>query len=142
MKNRKIELQYMQYILLDYGRNRRDDLIKEHKHQFSEIEQLIDSFRATEKEFKYTDIISTIKTKFIRGRDTASIPVIDGNTYIDPEDLAHFLYKIGLISMIHDRRDKFTHFDDDPDLFKSVENRNGHLNWSIHPAYRDFLNIR
>lgn len=46
---KKISLDHINYILEEYGRNRRDDLIKEHKHQFSELEKLVDGFRATEK---------------------------------------------------------------------------------------------
>lgn len=140
--NKRIKLKHINYILQEYGKRRRDDLIKEHKHQFSEIELLIDSLRATEKEFNYQDIVEVIQENYIRGRSNEQIPKVDGAHYAHCEDLGNFLYKIGLISRIHDDRIKFTHFVDDPDLFKSAKNRENALNWSIHPAYRDFLNIR
>lgn len=139
---RKIDLDHIKYVMEDFGKKRRDDLIKEHKHQFSELENLIDAFRATEKEFKYADIDRLLNEKYIRNRQPHEVPLVDGNRYVLPEDLGHFIYKLGLISHIHLDGKKFTHFSDDPDMYKSSENRAGNVVWSIHPAYRTFLNIR
>lgn len=141
-KKRKIDLDHIKYVLEDFGKKRRDDLIKEHKHQFLELDNLIDAFRAAEKEFRYSDINSMLEEKFIRNRSSSEIPSIDGSKYVDPEDLGHFIYKLGLISRIHSDAKKFTHFSDDPDLYRSGENRAGNIVWSIHPSYRTFLNIR
>ena len=139
--SKRITLDYFNYILSDYGANRRDDLIKEHSHQFDELSNLIDSLRATNKEFTYTDLHLTLDENFIRGRSVDGIPSVDGKIYAEYEDLGDFLYRLGLISRIHDDKKTFTHFTDDPDLYKSVENRNDNITWSIHPAYRAFLNI-
>ncbi len=141
-RKRKIDLDHIKYVLEDFGKKRRDDLIKEHKHQFVELENLIDAFRATEKEFCYSEIHSMLEEKFIRNRSSSEIPPIDGSKYVNPEDLGHFIYKLGLISRIHSDAKKFTHFSDDPDLYRSGENREGNIVWSIHPSYRTFLNIR
>ena len=138
----KIALDHINYILSDFGGHRRDDLIKEHNHQFSELKILIDSLRATKKEFTYSELHSVLKNNYIRSRELESIPVIDGKPYEEHEDLGDFLYKLGLISRIHDDSKTFTHFTDDPDLYRSIENRNDNIVWSIHPAYRTFLNIR
>ena len=40
----KVSLNQFNEILTKFGQNRRDDLIKEHIHQFSELDNLIDSF--------------------------------------------------------------------------------------------------
>lgn len=140
--NKKVKLDHFQYALETFGRKRKDDLIKEHSHQFEELSQLIDAFRAMDKEFNYSYVIQVIDKKYIKGRDKSSIPKIDGVVYSHPEDLADFLYKLGIFSRIHEDRRKFTHFVDDPDLFKSIENQNDEITWSIHLAYRDFLKIR
>jgi hypothetical protein len=142
VRAKKIYLNHINYILSDYGGNRRDDLIKEHSHQFDELKNLIDSLRATKKEFTYTELHLIIEENFIRGRDSGSIPLVDGKVYVEHEDLGDFLYKLGLISRIHNDNKTFTHFTEDPDLYKSLENRSDNLTWSIHPAYRKFLNIR
>lgn len=138
---RKIKLEHINFILEAFGRKRRDDLIKEHLHQFAELEGLIDSFRATEREFCFSDIETVLGERFLRGREQIEIPRLDGSKYIKPEDLGHFVYKLGLISRIHEDGKSFTHFVDDPDLYRSGENKADNIRWSIHPSYRTFLNI-
>ncbi|HJE69412.1 P-loop ATPase, Sll1717 family [Pseudomonas oryzihabitans] len=139
---RKINLEHIDYILPDFGANRRDDLIKEHAHQFEELNNLIDSLRATKKEFSCSDLEEILELNFLRGRDKNAIPCVDGKPYNGVEDLADFLYKLGLISHIHLDGKEFTHFTDDPDLYRSTENRRNNVKWSIHPSYRKFLNIQ
>jgi hypothetical protein len=138
--SKRITLDHFNFILSDYGANRRDDLIKEHSHQFDELSNLIDSLRATKKEFTYTDLHLILEENFIRGRSVYDIPSVDGKVYAEHEDIGDFLYRLSLISRIHDDKKTFTHFTDDPDLYKSLENRNDNIIWSIHPAYRAFLN--
>lgn len=139
VNRKKINIDHFNYILNEYGSHRRDDLIKEHSHQFSELSLLIDSLRATKKEFRYSELNIILEDAFIRGRDKSSIPVIDGKVYALNEDLGDFLYKLGLFSRVNGNI--FTHYTDDPDLYKSSENRRDNIIWSIHPAYRNFLNI-
>lgn len=140
-RNRKIKLIHIDQILEHFGKNRKHDLIKEHKHQFSELDALIDCFRARDKEYTYSELCDVIETHYIRGRGSEEIPTVDGIKYQSTEDLGAFLYKLGLISCKQDDR-KFTHYCDDPDLFKTIENRNNKLVWAVHLSYRKFLNIR
>lgn len=140
-KNRKIDLDYIRQILEKYGQNRKNDLIKEHQHQFSELDKLIDSFRANNKTYTRSKLAEMFETNFIRGRSINSISEIDGKAYASLNDLGEFAYKIGLISKIHENGKNFTHFSDDPDLFRSNENMDDKVTWSVHIAYREFLNI-
>ncbi|SDS00261.1 hypothetical protein SAMN05216271_0931 [Halopseudomonas sabulinigri] len=139
--NKKIDLDYINQILEKYGKNRKNDLIKEHQHQFPELDKLIDSFRANSKTYTCSTLAEMFDTDFIRGRSVDSIADIDGKVYVSPNDLGEFSYKIGLISRIHDNGKNFTHFTDDPDLFRSNENMDDKITWSVHIAYREFLNI-
>lgn len=139
---KRVNLDHINFILADFGALRRDDLIKEHSHQFEELSNLIDSLRATKKEFTYTELHLILDENFVRGREVESIPKIDGKQYVDHEDLGDFLYKLGLISRAHEDGKTFTHYTDDPDLYRSIENRKDNIVWSIHPAYRTFLNIK
>ncbi|MFA1575105.1 P-loop ATPase, Sll1717 family [Vibrio cyclitrophicus] len=139
---KRINIDHINFILSEFGANRRDDLIKEHSHQFDELKNLIDSLRATAKEFNYSALHSTLNENFIRGRDMNTIPFIDGRKYVELEDLGEFLYKLGLISRAHSDGKTFTHYTDDPDLYRSIENRKDKIIWSIHPTYRTFLNIK
>jgi hypothetical protein len=137
----KVSLKQINEILGKFGQNRRDDLIKEHAHQFIELENLINSFRAGSKEYKFSQLCVVLETKFIKGRAAENIPEIDGSTFHEPADLGNFIYKIGLISKLHDDGKTFTSYPDDPDLFNSQENKQDSITWSIHPSYRTFLNI-
>lgn len=139
--SKRITLDHSNFVLLNYGANRRDDLIKEHSHQFDELSNLIDSLRAINKEFTYTELHLILEESFIRNRNMSNIPSIDGKAYVEHEDLGNFLYRLGLISRMHDDKKTFTHFTDDPDLYKSIENRSDNITWSINLAYRAFLNI-
>jgi hypothetical protein len=137
----KVSLKQFNEILSKFGQNRRDDLIKEHIHQFPQLENLIDSFRAGQKEYQFSDLEIIFDTKFIKGRESSDIPDIDGRPYTSPIDLGHFMYKIGLISKLPDNQQNFTFYSDDPDLFYSQENKNNDVVWSVHPSYRNYLNI-
>ncbi|MGL1038796.1 hypothetical protein ACSTDR_13320 [Vibrio vulnificus] len=117
-------------------------LIKEHKHQFEELDNLIDCFRAKQKEYTFNELVDLFETNFIRGRKISEIPIIDGVKYKDAEDLGAFVYKLGLISKKSDCGRYFTHYCDDPDLFRTNQNREGQITWSVHIAYRKYLNIR
>lgn len=138
---KKINIEHLDYILSEYGANRRDDLIKEHIHQFEELSNLIDALRASKKEFFCSGLEEMLEFNFIRGRSKENIPPVDGKQYSGPEDLGDFLYKLGIISYIHLDGKEFTHFTDDPDLYRSIENRRDKITWSLHPSYRKFLNI-
>lgn len=141
LRNKKIDLEYMNQILEKYGQNRKNDLIKEHQHQFNELDKLIDSFRANNKTYTRSTLASLFEGNLIRGRPAISIPEIDGKVYTTLDDLGEFSYKIGLISKLHDNGKNFTHFTDDPDLYRSNENFKDEVTWSVHIAYRVFLNI-
>ena len=138
----KVSLKQIQEILTKFGQNRRDDLIKEHAHQFDELENLIDSFRAGAREYKHSELCVLFESRFTKGRPAHEIGIIDGKTYHDAIDLGSFIFKIGLISQLDNDGKTFKSFSDDPDLFHSQENKNNDLTWSVHPSYRTFLNIR
>jgi hypothetical protein len=137
----KVSLNQFNEVLTKFGQNRRDDLIKEHVHQFEELDNLIDSFRAGAREYKRSDLHMIFETKFIKGRNNEDIPLIDGKPYFSLDDLGSFAYKVGLIAKLHDDGKTFTVFSDDPDLFSSQENISNDVCWSLHPSYRKYLNV-
>ncbi|AHY40957.1 hypothetical protein UIB01_00230 [Stutzerimonas decontaminans] len=140
-RNKIIDLEHIKQILEKYGKNRKDDLIKEHQHQFDELDKLIDAFRANSRTYTRTSLSALFENNFVRGRSINDIPEIDGKIYAALDDFGEFSYKIGLISKVHENGKNFTHFTDDPDLFRSNENMADAITWSVHIAYRAFLNI-
>ncbi|MCH7395933.1 hypothetical protein MMP66_16905 [Acinetobacter dispersus] len=136
----KVKLENLNQIMQKFGRNRKADLLKEHGHQFEELDSFIDSFRGHKKEYSYDDLMLAINSFFVRERDIKEISKIDGLITQNVHDLGAFAYKIGLIS--HKDGTNFTHYNDHPDLFNSMENRTNRLNWSIHISYWEYLNLR
>ncbi|MCA3987370.1 P-loop ATPase, Sll1717 family [Vibrio vulnificus] len=141
-QGKRVYLHHIDEILSEFGKHRKSDLIKEHKHQFEELDSLIDCFRAKQKEYTFNELVDLFETNFIRGREISEIPIIDGVKYKDAEDLGAFVYKLGLISKKSDCGRYFTHYCDDPDLFRTNQNREDQITWSVHIAYRKYLNIR
>ena len=141
-RNKKVRFCHIDEILENFGKNRKSDLIKEHQHQFTELDALIDSFRARDKEYTYNSLNDLIETHFIRGRDIDTIPKVDGIKYQKSEDLSAFVFKLGLISHKQNDNKTFSHYCDNPDLFKTLENKENKMIWAIHLSYRKFLNIR
>lgn len=139
---KRITIDHIREILEQYGLKRKNDLIKEHSHQFKELDALIDSFRARGKQYKYRELDSLFSENLIRGRGVSEMPVIDGRKYAGTEDLGAFAYKIGLISEMSADGRTYTHYGEDPDLYRSLKNRRNEITWSVHPAYRAFLNIQ
>lgn len=136
-QSKEIKLDHLNKVLKDFGKNRKADLLKEHKHQFEDLDNFIDSFRNSPREFDYEKLKILLETKYLRSRDVTSIGKLDGKLCGNVHDLGSFAYKIGLIS--HKNGNEFTHYADDPDLFDSQYNRNNELNWSIHICYWEYL---
>lgn len=142
LNNKRVTLDYIKEILGPYGKLRKNDLIKEHLHQFSELDQFIDAFRANQKQYKYTELSNMFIVNFINNRPPENISIIDGKRYATEECLGAFAYKIGLISHVDADGRVYTHYSDNPDLFRSLKNRRDEITWSVHIAFREFLNIR
>ncbi|MBD8514867.1 hypothetical protein IFO68_19505 [Photobacterium sp. CAU 1568] len=82
----KVSLRQFNEILTKFGQNRRDDLIKEHQHQFPELENLIDTFRAGQKEYTFSELEMVLDSKFIKGREVSDIPGQDHERFLNKID--------------------------------------------------------
>jgi hypothetical protein len=140
--SRLVNKDHINEILETFGKFRKNDLIKEHRHQFEHLDRLIDAFRAKSREYKLTDLNQLISQNYIFRVGALNIPKIDGEIYQSPMQLGAFLYKIGFLSHSHGDKVTFTHFYQDPDLFQTQGNEKDELMWAVHPSYRRYLNIR
>jgi hypothetical protein len=138
----KISIGHINAIMFDYGKYRLSDLYKEHTHQCPQLKHIIESFRNGQKAYKSSDLLSYIKEKVISNVSTPiSIEDVDITT---PLDIAHFLYRIGFITLDDDSFDtgeSFIRFEDVPDLL-IPSNYNPNDLWVIHPSYRTILHLR
>lgn len=125
-----------------FGQKRISDLVSEHKHQCSVIEELINGFRGCERLMTRNSLVDWIE-KHITNHMT---PVVDGNEVRSPTQVGHFLYRIGFI--VAKSEDDVSggyehyHFSDMPDFLTSRTNQDFDVKWEIHPCYREALDIQ
>lgn len=140
-RKEKIDIECIMQIAQTFGKNRIADLSKEHSHQFSHIDKLLDSFRSSYSEYRYGSLMKRINSGYSMKIGLNNIPEIDGVKYKSPEQIGKFLYKIGFISRKAEDGIEFHHFQDKPDLFESSDNKSNNLVWAVHPCYRNYLEI-
>lgn len=133
-----IDIRHINKIMPEFGKNRVDDLIKEHGYQFANLDALINCFRLGYREYTYSLLKQLLEDKYISQVGILNIPLVDSHPYTSFEQLGEFLYKIEFLS---NKERGATRFQDDPYLFKTIENREDKLIWTVHPIYRIFLRI-
>jgi hypothetical protein len=128
---------YMKQILPKYAKFRIDDLIKEHSHQCSDVENLIFAFGNSDFTFSTAKLLAFIGDRICRHVDV----------YIDRNDekataleIAHFLYRIGFIEAVDLQNfSKHYHYDTTPHLLRSITAIHDHVRWEIRASYRAAL---
>jgi len=151
-KEPRISKREIDRIMRDFGKDRVDDLIKEHGYQFDDLITLINSFRGGQRGYTYKQLLEFLEDKYISYIGASNIPPIDSHPYNSPDQLGAFLHKIDFYggalipSSTEDSGEEFSklefmRFQDDPSLFQTVENKRGKIYWSIDPSYRTYLRI-
>ena len=132
---------YNFHIVKPDGKYRLSDLYKEHNHQCDQLKNIIESFRNGRKAYKTSELIDFLDEKFLKPVDN---PIFIENVKVNSAlDIAHFLYRIGFITLDDDSFDNgksFIRFEDIPDLL-IPSNYNPNDIWAIHPSYRTILHL-
>jgi hypothetical protein len=138
----KISIGHIRSILRPYGQLRVADLYKEHRHQCSRLEDLIESFSGGKKRYTTKELMDHLVEKVVTPR---GFPNIDGVTSEGGViGVAHFLYRIGFITARDDEDVAglgFIRFEDRPSLLTTKANLDDNMDWEIHPSYRSVLRI-
>ncbi|WP_143146601.1 P-loop ATPase, Sll1717 family [Novosphingobium sp. NDB2Meth1] len=129
-----------------YSRLRLNDIYKEHNHQYSGLEKLIETFSNSPARYTTSDLLTQIAVNYINLVGANNIPNLDGAPYRYPLQLAHFLYKVGFVVGRRDhegnnRNADFTRYEERPELLTDGRNTDDGLLWEVHPAYREALGI-
>ncbi|CAJ0708770.1 hypothetical protein LMG19089_04766 [Ralstonia edaphis] len=123
----------------DFGQEKISDILKEHSHQFAELEKLIHSFRGGKREYNRYQLLKLIKEKFTD--KIISVPPVNGFPYKETEQLAEFLFEIDFLVAHRSGKSDFVMYNNDPELFSTEENSQNKINWTVHSSYRNFLRI-
>lgn len=139
--NDKISIGHIDAVMFEYGKFRLSDLYKEHNHQCKQLKNIIESFRNGKKEYTSAELLQYINDKII---GVLSDPVEIENIEVqDPIEIAHFLYRIGFITLddsSFENGESYIRFEDIPDLLIPA-NYNPADIWAIHPSYRAVLHL-
>jgi hypothetical protein len=135
-----IEQRHFDHVMSDFGKEKISDLIKEHRHQFTELEKVLDSFRLSEKTNSKNKLLQIINRGFVSKMTSAHMPNVNGYPYKSVDQIAELLYEIDFI--VGEKAGKQTAFQHDPNLFKCELNSQNKVPWMVNLSYRKFLGIQ
>lgn len=141
MRSTRISKDHIDQIWGEYGAKRIADLVAEHKHQCSQVEELLNSFRGATRLMTRDELFSWINRRV----SEHLAPRIEGVETRSPREIARFLYRLGFILARSDSsKDGYEHyrFDQMPDFLSSRTDDDFGLKWEIHPCYREALDIK
>lgn len=138
-----IDKQHIDSVWGQYGIKRIEDLTVEHKHQCSEIEELIYAFKNAKRRMTKHELCEWINSHIILHMQ----PIIEGAKIRSPLGIAHFLFRIGFIVARYESEKEdegYEHFDYDkmPNLLNTRTSTERGILWEIHPCFRQALDIQ
>lgn len=134
-----IEQRHFDAVMSSFGKEKISDLIKEHQHQFAELQKVIDSFRATDKTNTKFRLLSILERGFVAKMGAERVPSVNGYPFKSKDQIAELLYEIDFI--VGEKHGKQTPFHEDPTLFDSEQNAQNKVPWMVNLSYRRFLGI-
>lgn len=135
-----IQQRHFNAVMSSFGQEKISDLIKEHNHQFNDLQKVIDAFRSTDKTNSRFKVISIIERGYTTKISSEKIPPINGFPFKETSQIAELLYEIDFI--IGEKDHKHTPFYEDPTLFKCEVNQQNKIPWLVNVSYRSFLGIQ
>jgi hypothetical protein len=138
----RIGMQEINTVLPGFGNLRISDLYKEHLHQFPDIKRLIECFALGPRRYRTADLQDRIARNYLAKVGTSNVPELDSASSPDARQLAHFVYKIGLIQgRAGGDSPTFVNYEDRPTLLTTSVNLDDGMLWEVYPSYRNALNI-
>lgn len=136
----RIGIQEINIIMKPFGRYRLNDLYKEHTHQFSDLQRLIECFANGRRRYTTKDLDKKLTLEYISMIGSSNIPAIDNYPYQNPRQLSHFLFKIGFLAG-RISSTEFISYEQRPELLTNYINPDDGMDWEIYPSYRQVLRI-
>jgi hypothetical protein len=125
----------------EYGEQRIQDLVAEHKHQCPQVNELINAFRGAPRLMNRGELFDWINRRVSSHLDVT----IENERTRSSRETARFLYRIGFIVARSDNSEgEYEHyrFDQMPDFLTARTDDDFSVNWEIHPCYREALDIQ
>lgn len=135
-----IEQRHFDAVMSSFGKEKISDLIKEHQHQFPELQKVIDSFRSSDKTTTRHKLLGVLDRGFVSKMGVELIPSVNGYPFKSTDQIAVLLYEIDFI--VGEKQGRQTPFHEDPTLFDSEQNCQNKIPWMVNLSYRRFLGIQ
>ncbi|UDL05726.1 P-loop ATPase, Sll1717 family [Marinobacter sp. CA1] len=143
---KRVGIQEINNVLSDFGRLRVNDIYKEHSHQFSHLQKLVETFTRGKKRYRTGELLEKIEKGFVARIGEESVGHIDGEIYVRPLQIAHLLYRVGFILLREipnpGSPPRFIDYDERPELLTDPSLDYAGYIWEVHPSYRGILSIR
>lgn len=125
-------------VLPSYSRFRIGDVVKEHKHQCAEIENLIMAFDGHKPEFSTAELLSYVETRIMRHSNVE----IEKEEKSESKEICSFLYRVDFLEAVNIKKNA-THYryEDYPHFFQSLSADHSFVRWEINPSFRAALHI-
>lgn len=137
----KIQAPDINKVMTDFARYRLNDLIKEHKHQFDKLEQLIRIFANAPSRYTVKELMRRIVDEFVFKVGVPNIPKINEEEYKSPLQFADLLFQTGFIVARYGHSEdagvvEFRTYTDEPELLKYGMPTSPDIRFEIYPSYR------
>lgn len=136
----RIRIRDVNHAMNEFGQEKISDILKEHSHQFSDLSKVIDVFRAGKREYNRFQLITLLQKSYAE-KLLGAVPPVNGYPYREADQIAEFLFQIDFVSSHHPGKSDFISYQNDPDAFRSHENHQNKLLWTVNASYRNFLRI-
>ncbi|MBT7298348.1 MAG: hypothetical protein HN849_02485 [Victivallales bacterium] len=137
---KRIGIQDVNTVMKPFGRYRLNDVYREHSHQFSDLQRLIETFAHGKRRYSTRELNDKLATDYIFRVGIPNIPTIDNYPYKTPRQFSHFLFKIGFVAG-RISFNEFVTYQDRPELLTNTTNLDDGMDWEIYPSYRQVLRI-
>jgi hypothetical protein len=135
-----IQQRHFNEVMGSFGKEKISDLIKEHIHQFADLQKIIDAFRRSDKQCNRFRLLTLLDKGYVSRKAARTIPDVNGFPFKTSDQLARLLFEIDFIVGVD--KSKVVPYHDDPTLFESEPNLQNRICWSVNLSYRSFLNIQ
>ncbi len=136
----RIGIQDVNHAMKEFGQEKISDIVKEHIHQFSDLSKVVDVFRSGKREYNRYQLITLLQKGYAE-KLLGAVPPVNGYPYQEADQIAEFLFQIDFVSSHHPGKSDFISYQDDPEAFRSNENQQNKLMWTVNASYRNFLRI-
>lgn len=140
-RRRKITLEDISEEMVEFGQNRRTDVVAEFRPQCAELKDMFDAFHGQREIYSKDQLYELIETRIL-AKFTPNIAGLSGRARVS--DVASFLFEVGLFFGRKEADDgSYEHisYTQRPNMFKSALGPQADLQWEIHPVFRSALEL-